>query len=130
MLWCILQPKTIRELLLKEQIKLLDTEGTTNDGNWKVLATKHKENTVTLADGKTIAKINQLVITDLEGNQGVNFSLLKEKCKTLLEESTSNKETATLKDNAINWCSEKSPLLPKPSTTSAVRPSGDGNSRP
>ncbi|OAL10512.1 hypothetical protein A6V39_00410 [Candidatus Mycoplasma haematobovis] len=104
------QPKNLRELLLKEQIKLLDTESDKHDTQWKELAKKHKADANgRTKDNKEIKQIKDLNITG--ENDSIKFSELKAKCKSLLETPIADSEEfKEIKNSVINWCSEKSPF--------------------
>ncbi|OAL10460.1 hypothetical protein A6V39_00150 [Candidatus Mycoplasma haematobovis] len=106
-------PKDLKDLLIKEGKQLLDVYGNTSDAEWKKLADKYKGNeaTITLNVDKQVNKIGTFRI-DASDTDG--FAKLKNKCKELFEKKISDKEDfKTAKQDAINWCIDKSDALTK-----------------
>ncbi|OAL10493.1 hypothetical protein A6V39_00315 [Candidatus Mycoplasma haematobovis] len=104
------QPKTLKDLLLSKNIKLLDVVGSDSDENWKTLANKHKGQEAININDTEIKRIEGLNITTT--GTTVNFVYLKNKCKSLLDEKISNiKDPKVTEKNVTDWCTEQSPIL-------------------
>ncbi|OAL09997.1 hypothetical protein A6V39_03730 [Candidatus Mycoplasma haematobovis] len=115
----LFQPKNLRQLLEKKGIKLLDTEKDTNNTQWTELVNKH--NGDKQGRTKNNIEIEKLEIT--ETSSIIDSSALKTKCKELFDTPITNDEGfKKLEKDAINWCSEKSPLLEATTSPSVVQP--------
>lgn len=100
----------IRDFLLLEGKRPLDTEGIKNNEQWKILIEKHRETAVSI-DGKQIDKLS----IDISQDEAEEINKLKQECKKLLKEpvSKNNDEFQTKKNNTINWCTLDSKLIPE-----------------
>ncbi|OAL10530.1 hypothetical protein A6V39_00500 [Candidatus Mycoplasma haematobovis] len=125
-------PKDLKELLIKEGIKLLDVDSTKDDDNWKKLAEKYKGEgeSITLTDNTVIKRIKDFKIADPAPNNAIDYTKLKDKCKKLFQKPIEKEEAFdTAKQNAKDWCSSDSDVFKK-DLAPASRGSSVGNVNP
>ncbi|OAL10463.1 hypothetical protein A6V39_00165 [Candidatus Mycoplasma haematobovis] len=107
-LWKPELPKDILELLKKENLTPLDTEGTTHDEIWKELIKKHVTSSSSV---DATRKIRNIYFSRTASTQtsAEDIKVLKNKCKGLFNQKVTNDtKFNTNKQNAIDWCTTQS----------------------
>ncbi|OAL10513.1 hypothetical protein A6V39_00415 [Candidatus Mycoplasma haematobovis] len=104
-----MQPKNLKDILLKEGGKPLSVTDKSNDDIWTKLVKKYTE----MDDTNPSIKIKELTLKGNKSKQEAgDIELLKKHCKTLYETPISSGDTfETNKKHTLNWCNEKSEML-------------------
>lgn len=104
-----MQPKNIKDLLIKDKLTSLDTSesSTKDDDKWDKLVLKHNDKTENNKD-KVNGKIERLKFEGIQ--EPIDKAKLKKACRDLFEKPIPDNPEED-KKNGKNWCTSESPLL-------------------